>query len=273
MKVFFEKDIHFAIQKHISVKELCTKYDCTEKEFLRHIRHLYKNAADDIIKKINQSAEKQKKPKNKLSVSESEPASNSTTEESTKDDEAYLLELKAAEIALKEDIYGLEIDYEDHAKVHRDYIRKIRTEKEEIDKLTSELRNHLECVKNLSAQNNIEVATMNSICNARREKKSDLDNIQAQIGELTRVKLYIEANGDIRVISGKPGELDNTGSAELANELFANPKFESYRIVAIKTAASVISVIKHLPVQAEVDFADDEVGLIFLEYSDLHKSA
>lgn len=265
MKMFFAKDVQFAIQRHISIESLCERYDCTEAEFNRRLRQLYKHSTDDVISRIKKSADKAAKPAKKP-----DPIPEPAPTEVADDDETYLLELRASEITLREEIYRLEIDYEDHAVVHRDCIRQIKAEKEEIDKLTSELEDHLARVKLIANQNNSEVATMNSLCAARRTKREDLENVQAQIAELTRVRLYVEADGNIRVKSSSI-EIDDTGSAELAAELFADQRYESYRVVAIRTAARVISVVSHLSIQAEVDFADDEVGLVFLEYADAHQ--
>lgn len=293
MKPIFSKDIQMGIKKHWSVATFCEKFECTEDEFMRQVGRIYRNK-DDIVKQIEQSAKKASKKKvtpleiarktvdvvekttiattattttpAEIPVATPVTAPTSIEENTRQSDEDYLFQLRQSDNALREEIITLEVEHQSHRARRKTILSQIRKKKEEIDDLNDQLTKLTDSVEALESDYNFEASVMNELSAMRREKKKILAGITAKIADLSRPKLYVENDGSITFIRGTETAVCDDRAQATAAALFADERFDSCRVSALRHAARVITLMSTLPAEAEVDFADDEVGLIYLEY-------
>lgn len=279
------KGIRYGIKHRMSVKDFCAKYDCTDEEFRRRLKVIYKHEADEIYREICTAANKDRNRQESVQrAADDDLATAVVVVETVVRDSPWqgpdptcvqesvtdkIERLKVQESEQSSIVMNLENEHKGLANQRRGKIQELRKIQDDIDQLEAKFRKYAARYTRIVEESNEIAAEMNQISAKRREEKSALEEIRAQIRELETVILFVYDDGTIAPLDENlTVELDDTGFEAALSSLMQEKSCQDLRVKDIQIIARLSCIIKNSKVQIETVFENEEIELACLMLRD-----
>ncbi len=163
-----------------------------------------------------------------------------------------LAELRQLESAESDAVVELELKHKELTNQHRNYIKALRTLRDEIDAMKQVLLAKGEQYEQIVAKIDSLTAEMRSVSLERRDRVAQLDDVQQQIVALETVVVCAYEDGTIAPFEEIEIALDDSGYTELLPQLVIADACQDLRGRDIHMVARLLRIYQNAEVKIEV---------------------
>lgn len=281
-----QRDVRYGIKHGLDTDGFCEKYGCTNDEFERRIRNLYRHGASAILDEIHANAKKRNRAGGAKSLLKNAPPpagsalSAPDLAQSTIDDIAISSEpvalttnpkdpsplqaLRTQERQQSDEVISLESEHKSIARRHREYIRQLRQIQEDLIKIKADFETKAAEYQTIVEANNQLVLQMNQISQTRSEKVALLEETRRSIESLTTIVICAYENGTIEPLEkASDFELDESGSDTRYTDLLSRAECEDLRLKDIRILSRMLSIVHNATRRVEPIFENTSLEPFF----------
>jgi len=287
-----QRDVRYGIKHGLDTDGFCEKYGCTNDEFERRIRNLYRHDASVVLDEIHANAKKRNRAGGAKSLLKNAPPpagsvlSAPDLAQSTIDDIAISSEsvalintkalttspkdpsplqaLRTQERQQSDEVISLESEHKSIARHHREYIRQLRQIQEDLIKIKADFETKAAEYQTIVEANNQLVLQMNQISQTHSEKVALLEETRRSIESLTTIVICAYENGTIEPLEKTSGfELDESGSDARYTDLLSRAECEDLRLKDIRILSRMLSIVHNTTRRVEPVFENTSLEPFF----------
>lgn len=275
------------MKKRIGFEEYCQIYGCSDGDLVYHIRRLFISDGDKIIKQLRKissenedgllrRAKRSQKQSRKLlakagadgkatdTPKEGEDTPNPPPMEISASPSDPLVELRAQEQSLSDQVIQLESEHKRLNGLHCGCLDQLRGIQKEIEAIREELQQKGAAYEQIVERNNQIVQDMNTISQQRSDLLSELCDVRQEIKAKTVIEVFVYTNGDIELVDTAANvPLDDTGSEEIYTDLIGRDSLQDLRIRDIRTLSRIIRIVGNSELRIQPTFEDDSLEPFF----------
>ena len=287
IKMLKAKNLQDGIKRGMTVSDFCEKYHCSPEELEIQIGNLYKHNTSKAKEFMDQMEANSKKARPKkvepgvqtevvedecVTVAETESVEVivgipvPTTETVISAHTAELEELENSDKTLSREVMDLEAQHADLANQHKGCLNQLREIRKELVEIEKAYNDKCAQCESVIQDNNEVVAQMNDISVKLREKRAVLDETRQKIAELSKLFVFVYADGGIYVNDSRVDE-DIPLDEALFSELLAKPECEELKLKEVKTLTKMLTFARTSTLPVEYTCENEDLEIAYLEFA------